>query len=100
MRSLIRGALFLTVVALAAASPRGQQISFDRLLRADREPQNWLSYSGTVFNQRYSQLTQITPANVNRLVPQWTFQGDQPDNMRGTSASPIGRSVIFIDISR
>ena len=27
---------------------------------ADREPHNWLSYSGTLFNQRYSPLTQIT----------------------------------------
>ena len=31
-----------------------QEVSFDRILRADKEPQNWLSYSGTVLNQRYS----------------------------------------------
>ena len=41
---------------LAAASLRAQ-VSFDRVLHADREPQNWLSYSGTPFNQRYSPLT-------------------------------------------
>src|SRR5216117_1960592 len=34
----------------------------------------WLTFGGNYSNQRHSPLTQITPANVNRLVPQWTFQ--------------------------
>ena len=38
-----------------------QGVTFDRLLHADKEPQNWLTYSGTVDGQRYSPLTQITP---------------------------------------
>ena len=50
--------MLLTTVSL------GAQVSFDRLLQADREPQNWLTYSGTYLGQRYSQLTQITPDNV------------------------------------
>ena len=51
------------VFVVRAVSRRfdAQQVSFDRILHADREPQNWLSYSGTVFNQRYSPLTQIAP---------------------------------------
>jgi glucose dehydrogenase len=39
-----------------------------------KEPQNWLTYSGTYFSQRYSLLDQITPANVKRLEQQWVYQ--------------------------
>jgi alcohol dehydrogenase (cytochrome c) len=34
----------------------------------------WLTFGGSPTNQRHSPLTQIAPDNVNRLVPQWTFQ--------------------------
>jgi alcohol dehydrogenase (cytochrome c) len=34
----------------------------------------WLTFGGDYANHRHSPLTQVTPANVNRLQPQWTFQ--------------------------
>jgi len=34
---------------------------------------NWLSYHGDYTGQRYSSLTQITPANVANLRAQWVF---------------------------
>ena len=40
-----------------------------KLLNAARDPDNWLLHGRTYDNQRFSPLTQITPANVNRLVP-------------------------------
>jgi alcohol dehydrogenase (cytochrome c) len=55
--------LLLTTASLQA------QVSFDRLLRADGEPQNWLMYSGTFKGHRYSELRQITPDNVRNLEP-------------------------------
>ena len=64
----------ILVIALLAAASLQAQVSFDRILRADLEPHNWLSYSGTVFNQRYSALTQITPANAKNLELQWIWQ--------------------------
>ena len=33
------------------------QVSFDRILNANKEPQNWLTYSGTTLSQRHSLLT-------------------------------------------
>jgi alcohol dehydrogenase (cytochrome c) len=72
MSRLIRCAAVL-VVLLAAVSLRAQ-VSFDRVLHADREPQNWLSYSATPLNQRYSGLTQITNTNVRNLQQQWVWQ--------------------------
>jgi alcohol dehydrogenase (cytochrome c) len=34
----------------------------------------WLTFGGDYANQRHSPLTQITPQNVDRLEPRWTFQ--------------------------
>mgnify|MGYP003338805530 CR=1 FL=1 len=39
-----------------------------------KDPQRWLHYSGDYASQRHSPLAQITPQNVQRLVPQWVFQ--------------------------
>ena len=76
-------ALFLILV-LATASLQAQ-VSFDRLLRADREPQNWLTYSGTLQSQRFSQLTQITPDNVKNLELQWIFQARSIEKFETTA---------------
>ena len=66
--------LALAVLTIAAAVSLRAQVTFDRILKPDAEPHNWLSYSRTLFNQRYSPLTQITPANVGRLDLQWVWQ--------------------------
>ncbi len=64
---------FLALIALAAGMLTAQ-VSSDRLLHPDREPQNWLTYSGSYSSQRYSLLDQITPQNVKNLELQWVFQ--------------------------
>ncbi len=75
-----------TLLALVMASASLQaQVSFDRLLRADTEPQNWLTYSGNFRSQRYSQLTQITPENVKNLEPQWIFQSRSLEKFEATA---------------
>ena len=60
------------------------QVSPDRILNAQKEPQNWLTYSGTYMSQRYSQLTQITPANVRNLELKWVFQARWLDYNQAT----------------
>ena len=72
---MIRRALTLALL-LAATLPA--QVSFDRILKADREPQNWLTYSGALDGQRYSKLTQITPANAKNLELKWVLQTRTP----------------------
>ena len=39
-------------------------VPFERILRSNQEPQNWLTYSGNLNSQRHSGLTQISPANT------------------------------------
>ena len=48
---------FLLLSITAASLPA--QVTFERLLNASKEPQNWLTYSGTYLSQRHSPLTQI-----------------------------------------
>ena len=59
--------------AAAAAGPvTAQEIAAG--LPADGS--RWITFGGAYNNHRHSPLTQITPENVNRLVPQWMFQTD------------------------
>src|SRR5438874_224864 len=83
---LIRGAV---VAAVALASLKGSpyvsaQVLFDRILRATNEPQNWLTYSGTTMSQRYSLLTEITPANVRSLELKWIYQVQSLEKFEAT----------------
>jgi alcohol dehydrogenase (cytochrome c) len=75
--------LLLSCAALAwcqqppPAPPREAPVNavpFDRILRANQEPQNWLTYSGTTMSQRYSLLNKITPENAKDLTLKWVFQ--------------------------
>ena len=75
--------LFIVLVIAAAASLQAQ-VSYDRILNADREPHNWLSYSGTPKNQRYSLLTQITTANVKNLQQAWIWQARSLEKFQAT----------------
>jgi alcohol dehydrogenase (cytochrome c) len=71
------------LLALVAGSLPAQ-VSFDRLLRAGQEPQNWLSYSGGLHGQRYTPLNQITPQNVKNLDLQWVFQARSLEKFEAT----------------
>jgi alcohol dehydrogenase (cytochrome c) len=79
-----QGFLLLALAALASGQGPGQfpparqapvkDVPFERILGANQEPQNWLTYSGSLTSQRHSALTQITPANAKDLTLQWVFQ--------------------------
>jgi alcohol dehydrogenase (cytochrome c) len=79
--------IVLTAVAAAAAVSLQAQstVTFERLLRADREPQNWLTYSGNLSNHRHSPLTQVTPTNVRNLEQQWVFQARSLEKYEATA---------------
>ena len=66
------GTVFVTLSGLAVTL--SAQVPFERLREAAAEPENWLTYSGDYFSQRYSALDQITPANVGDLSLQWVYQ--------------------------
>ena len=55
-------------------TPAFSPITWERLVNAEEEPENWLMYSGTLDSQRYSQLDQINTSNVGELELQWAYQ--------------------------
>ena len=67
-------ALILLLTIVIGGTIMAQQVSFERILNAGKEPQNWLTYGGTFLNQRYSLLNQITTENVKNLELQWVLQ--------------------------
>jgi len=69
---------------LAVALSLHAQVTWDRLLNASAEPQNWLTHSGTVLGQRYSTLAEITPDNVKNLDLKWVFQARSFEKFEAT----------------
>jgi alcohol dehydrogenase (cytochrome c) len=59
------------------APPVADTVTFERILRARSEPQNWLTYYGAYDGWRYSALNEITRDNVKNLRPAWVFQFGQ-----------------------
>ena len=89
---MARRALLTLLLACAAAAltewhVQGQvapNVTFERLLNAAKEPQNWLTYHGTYASNRYTQLTQIVPENVTNLELKWMYQGAVMGNWQST----------------
>lgn len=60
------------------------QVSSQRLVNADKEPGNWLTYSGNYQGHRYSSLAQINTTNVAKLKPVWVYQMRDPGKVECT----------------
>jgi alcohol dehydrogenase (cytochrome c) len=69
-RRLVRlklSALLASLVLPAAMPANAAEVTFERLVNADREPQNWLMNHRTYDAQRYSPLARINQSNVKGL---------------------------------
>ncbi len=71
---LVRRIVLAVILCGVVFDGLSAQVPFARLRDAVSEPANWLTYSGGYFSQRYTTLSQITPANVGELELQWVFQ--------------------------
>src|SRR5204863_8144548 len=60
------------------------QVPYERILRSNQEPQNWLTHSGNYNSQRYSTLSQISPENVKNMELQWIFQARSLEKFEAT----------------
>ena len=57
----------------SGAGPSLSPVTWERLLNAADEPENWLMYSGTLDSQRFSGLDQIHKRNVGELELTWAY---------------------------
>jgi alcohol dehydrogenase (cytochrome c) len=77
--------LFATFTAAAMTlAGQGLPVTFERLLKADQEPGNWLMYSNTYNSWRFSRLDQINALNVKNLHVKWLFQGRHMEKFETT----------------
>ena len=60
-------------LAKVVTQPLAGGVSYERLLKSDAEPQNWLMYWGNYQATHYSALNQINTANARQLKPAWSF---------------------------
>src|SRR5215471_9965678 len=62
-------------IFLLSFSPRSlAQVTFERLVNSSKEPQNWMTYSGSYSGKRFSGLDQINTKNVGSLTAKWVYQ--------------------------
>ena len=68
--------------------PSEQRAAVDaqRIVSADKEPGNWMSYGRTYSEQRFSPWKQINDQNVSKLGLAWYFD---LDTRRGQEATPL-----------
>ena len=70
----------------AAPQPGRMKVDAERIIQADREPGNWMSYGRTYDEQRFSPLKQINADNAAHLGLAWYYD---LDTHRGQEATPI-----------
>ena len=79
---------------LEDGAPLFSPVTWDRLVNAADEPQNWLMYSGTFDSQRFSRLNQINTENAATLELKWTHYIPQLD--RNETTPLVVDGVMFI----
>ena len=77
------------VASKVTPAPTLPEITAKDLLGGLRAQGRWLLMHGDYTGKRHSPLTQITPANVQRLAAQWTFQAADMPPGRGFETTPL-----------
>jgi alcohol dehydrogenase (cytochrome c) len=75
-------------------TPAFSPVTWERLVNAESEPENWMMYSGTLDSQRYSRLNQINTGNVTELEMKWSYQIPVID--RAETVPTVVDGVMFI----
>jgi len=71
---MLSRSILLALLIVLRTSEVAAQTSYDQIVHAAENPDNWATYSGDYSGRRYSELKQIDTNNVSRLAPAWAFQ--------------------------
>ncbi|MEO5707939.1 MAG: PQQ-dependent dehydrogenase, methanol/ethanol family [Alteraurantiacibacter sp.] len=85
-RKTLALAAALLLAACSQAHSEFGNVTEERLLAAEDDPDNWLSHGRTYAEQRFSPLADITTANVDQLSLAYAVEFD---TNRGQEATPI-----------
>jgi acido-empty-quinoprotein group A len=92
--ALCAGIAVAALGAPAVAAPNGPPD-----LQAIGKPpiESWTTYNGDYSGQRYSTLTQITPANVNQIAQQWVYKITAVRSQRGGPPPVIKSTPLLVN---
>jgi PQQ-dependent dehydrogenase (methanol/ethanol family) len=76
----------LALAAAACSDTPAGNVTQERLLNADSDPENWLAHGRTYSEDRFSPLSQINADTIDRLALAYTVEFD---TNRGQEATPI-----------
>src|SRR5829696_3327795 len=75
----------ITLLLLGAwAQLAFSQVTFERLLSVEKEPGQWMTYSGSYKSWRHSALKEITRENVDKLKVAWVYQMPVTERIEAT----------------
>jgi alcohol dehydrogenase (cytochrome c) len=74
-----------------------RNVTYERIIHARSEPQNWLTYYGAYDGQRYSPLEQVNTQNVENLRPAWVFQFGSAGHHSGPSTYSWEAAPLVVD---
>jgi PQQ-dependent dehydrogenase (methanol/ethanol family) len=81
----------MAVAAILAAgcgsTPMAADVTSDRLVKADSEPGNWMTYHGNYQSWHYSGLSEINSSNVKGLTEAWSHVASR--SVRGLQSYPL-----------
>src|SRR5450432_1435890 len=83
---IVAGLLIFSAGAIRGAETGGRPVDGARIINADAEPGNWLSYGRTYSEQRYSPLARINDKNAQKLGLAWFAD---LDTNRAQEATPL-----------
>jgi acido-empty-quinoprotein group A len=96
MKSLLLLCVALTGFSTAhAQAPSGYSLDPHAIGKTPID--SWTTFDGDYTGQRYSTLTQITPANVGKLTTGWTFKISDVGAQRGAPAPVIKSTPLLVN---
>lgn len=82
--------LGIAACALLLSAHLGAQVTYERILRADAEPGNWLTYNRTYDSRHHSPLDEINRENAGDLELKWVFQAKSLEKFESTALAVDG----------
>ena len=80
----------LAACVLLLTSQVAAQVTYDRILRADEEPGNWLTYNRSYDSRHHSPLDEINRENAGDLELKWVFQARSLEKFESTALAVDG----------
>lgn len=88
---VVCAALLVSAIPATAAD-----VTDERLLSADRDADNWLTYGREYGNQRFSPLAQIDTGNVRKLIPKWVYRSGVASTFQATPI--VADGVMYVSL--